>query len=438
MVIGLAGHPIKLREIEEVLRQVDSALELKKLEFSEIASDRHIAAYQALQKSVDIVILGGYYDYLFFCNHVVFEKVTGYISRNITTLLRSLLEAQLMQCDIFHVSIDGYSKKELAEAYREIGRNLAEIHVFSWYKNYPLSCRIVDEIVQFHRRNWLERGVSICMTCISVVYERLCREKIPALMIRSTAENVRLAYEKLHLEYLLRAKETSNVVLLDINVIGNKNMIGGNDEYLLNVEKLHIAELIFLFAQKLQAAVEELNLGLYLIISAASSFEQETDLFKKISLLEDMARFHYCRLCVGIGYGNSMREIQRNAQIALQKARSHNKTCAYMVHDAVNITGPIFENLTQAQSVLQEHNAHIAQQTGLSVRTIQKLQFIMERYKSNTFTVNELALIYGVSQRTMYRIVDKLAAYGYVQDWGRQATDGAGRPSRIIQINFQP
>ena len=77
MVIGLAGHPMKLQEIEEVLMQVDSGLEIRKLEFSEIASIEHILPYQTLQESVDIVILGGYYDYLFFCNHVVFEKVTG-------------------------------------------------------------------------------------------------------------------------------------------------------------------------------------------------------------------------------------------------------------------------------------------------------------------------------------------------------------------------
>ena len=436
MVIGLAGHPMKLQEIEEVLMQVDSGLEIRKLEFSEIASIEHILPYQTLQESVDIVILGGYYDYLFFCNHVVFEKVTGYISRNIMTLLRSLLEAQLTGHDIFHVSIDGYTEKELAETYREIGRNVADIQLYFWYKNYPLSPRIVEEIVQFHEKNFQERRVSICMTCISVVYERLCQKGIPTMMIRSTAENIRLAYEKLHLEYLLRTKETSGVVLLDINVISNKNTIGGKDEYLLNVEKLHIAELVFLFAQKLQAAVEELNLGHYLIISGTTSFEQETNLFKKISLLEDMARFHHCRLCIGIGYGGSMREIQRNAQIALQKARSHDGTCAYIVHDAVNITGPLLGNQSEIQDSIQEHNARIAQQTGLGVNTIQKLQFNIERYKSNTFTVNELSLIYGISQRSMYRIVDKLAACGYVQDWGKQITDGAGRPSRIIKINF--
>ena len=85
----------------------------------------------------------------------------------------------------------------------------------------------------------------------------------------------------------------------------------------------------------------------------------------------------------------------------------------------------------------REWYACIAQQTGLSVNTIQKLQFIIERYKSNTFTVNELSLIYGISLRSMYRMIDKLAICGYAEERGKQIMDGAGRPGRMIEINFQ-
>ena len=211
----------------------------------------------------------------------------------------------------------------------------------------------------------------------------------------------------------------------------------GNDRYLLNVEKLHIAELVFLFAQKLQAAVEELNLGHYLIVSNASVLEQETNLYKQISLLEDMARFHHCRLCVGIGYGSSMSEIQRNAQVALQKARVHDSSCVYIMHDTVNITGPLFCNLKGVQDSVHEHHTHIALKTGVGVNTIQKLQLIIERHKTNTFTVNELSAIYGCSLRSMYRIIDKLVACGYARERGKQPSNGVGRPRRIIQINFE-
>lgn len=437
MVVGLVGHPFKLHMIEQILTQLDSSITVRKMEFSEIASERQIQHYEELQDTVDIVLFGGYYDYLFFCNHLVFRKVTGYVPRDITTLMRSLLEAQLAQYDIFHISIDGYADKELHEMYHEIGRNMADIYVYSWYENYPLSPQVIEDTFLFHKQNYNENNVSVCMTCISVVYEKLCHAGIPAMMINATSENVRIAYEKLRLEYLLRTKETSDIALLDINVIGKRSSMAGKDEYLLNVEKLHIAESIFLFTRKLQAAVEELNLGHYLIISSTSALERETNFYKKISLLEDMSQFHHCRLCAGIGYGNSMREIQRNAQIALQKARGHNTSCIYMMYDSVNIVGPLFRDPPNIQDSPQEWYACIAQQTGLSVNTIQKLQFIIERYKSNTFTVNELSLIYGISLRSMYRMIDKLAICGYAEERGKQIMDGAGRPGRMIEINFQ-
>lgn len=437
MIIGLAGHPIKLQLIEEILIHLDSSLDIRKLEFSEIPSDEQIESYEILQESVDIMMTGGYYDYLFFCNHIIFSKITGYIPRDITTLLRSLLEAQLTGYDIFHISIDGYSDNELLETYKEIGHNISDIHVYSWYANYPLSPRTIEDIFLFHRQNYFERKVSVCMTCISVIYEQLCKFSIPAIMVSATAENVRVTYEKLRLEYFLWAKETSDITVLDINVIGDKASAAVRDEYLLNVEKLHIAELVFLFAQKLQAAVEELNLGHYLIISNASSLEKETNLFKHISLLEDMSQFSYCKLCIGIGYGRSMREIQYHAQMALNKASGNDNSCAYIVYDSVNMNGPLFGHPSDSSDTKEDLSAIIAQETGLGVNTIRKLQTIIERHKSNTFTVNDLSLIYGISLRSMYRIIDKLIICGYAQEYGKQPIDGAGRPRRIIQINFK-
>lgn len=437
MVIGLVGHPNKLRLIEEIITQSDSSLEIQKLEFSEIATEAHIASYMILQEAADIMVLGGYYDYLYFCNRIVFNKTTGYIPRDITTLMRSLLEAKLSNYDIFNLSIDGFTEKELTETYREIGYDINDIHVYSWYKNLPLSPDAIEDTFLFHEYNYRERNVSVCMTCISTVYERLCQANIPTAMINTTAENVRIAYEKLHLEYLLRRKESSDIALMDITIVSDRTAVTEKDEYLLNAEKLHIAELVFLFTQKLQAAVEALNLDHYLIICSKLALEEETNLFKQISLMEDMSQFHHCRLCIGIGYGLSMREIQHNSQFARQKAHTQKKSCTYVVYDSVNMIGPLFSDQLDNMSLVQDINSQIAKKTGLGVNTIQKLRFIIERYKSNMFTVNELSLIYGISLRSMYRIVDKLVVCGYAQERGKQPSNGAGRPRRIIQIDFE-
>lgn len=443
MIIGLAGHPIKLKEIEKVLSTIDRGLELRKLEFTEIAYDVQARRFKELQDCCDIIIIGGYYDYLYFCSNVAFTKVTGYIENNINSLFRSLIVAQCKGYDIANISVDGYTRKELSETYEEIGVDMKDVRVYSWYVDKPLSPGTINELTGFHEKNYQRKSASVCLTCISLVYERLTASGIPAVMIRATYENIRAAYERLRLEYMLRTKSLIDTVILNINVADRAGTFRNEDEYLANVEKLHIAEQIFLFAHKLLAAVEELNLGHYLITVNASMLERETKFFKNISLLDATSKYSRCKLSIGAGYGGSMLEIQRNARSALNKAKKQNASCVYVVHDQVNITGPIFREPSQLDAGGTQSNhggageaASIAKHTGLGISTIEKLQYIIERYKSNTFTVNELALIYGVSQRSMYRIIDKLIKQGYAEENDRQTSGKAGRPSRIIQINL--
>lgn len=370
VVVGLVGHPSKVEMIENILKDIDNSLEMKKYVFVSIATEEQIEPYRMFQKDVDFVIVSGYYDYLFFAEKLIFNKITGYISRDITTLYRCILQAKLADFNIFNISIDGYQAKDLKEIYQELGQPIEQSKVYVWYKNCLLSAAVIEDIYQFHNHNYHENKVSVCITCLSPVYERLKKAGIPSILVSPTSENIRLTYERLRLECMLKMKETNDIIMLDINVIGSKNLLEYRDEYLLNVEKLHIAESIFLFAQKLQAMVEELNLGHYIIIGSRTAFEQETSIYKNISLLDDMGQFHHCKLSLGVGYGKSIRETQLNAQIALSKARSHNVSCAYVVYDRLNISGPYFSHPVSNKTVENQHYSEISKNTGISVNTI--------------------------------------------------------------------
>lgn len=437
MVIGLVGHPVKVDNIQKTLHQIDNSLEIRKLEFTELPMQKHIELFNKIQKNSDIIMIGGYFDFIFFSEITIFQKVTGYIPRDILTLYKTLLEAALQGYDIFNISLDGYYKENVIEVYEEINMNQRESRVMTPLRESALLADDIDRLVDFHSRNYRKESVSVCITCISLVHERLKQEGIPALMVHSTFENIRLTYEKLRLEYLLKTKETNDMVLIKVEVSDETRIL--DDDYQNTQKKLRAAEKIFLFSQRLQAAVEEINLGKYVIMANRLLFERETDLYHKISLLDEIKSVGNYRISIGIGTGNSARDANRHAEAALLKARKHPVSCAYIMDDAVTVAGPIVNEASDSsmnENNINEHFLAVAAATGLSVNTIFKLNSIIEKYKSSVFTINELSLIYGISLRSMYRIIDKLELNGYVKGKGKRIMDGSGRPSRIIQINI--
>lgn len=437
MIIGLVGHPIKVDNIHKTLYQIDNSLEIKKLEFTELPLHGHLELFQKIQKTSDIVMIGGYFDYMFFSENSTFQKVTGYIPRDILTLYKTLLMAALQGFDIFNISLDGYCKENVIEVYEEIQMYTKENHVLTLLKESTLLADDLDRLVEFHINNYREKHVSVCITCISLIHEKLKLEGIPTLMVHSTFENIRLTYEKLRLEYLLKTKETNDIILLKIEV-SDETRIPDDDCQSIQ-KKLRAAEKIFLFSQRLQAAIEEINLGRYVIMANKLIFERETNMYKRISLLDEMKSLDNYRISIGIGTGNSARDADKHAEAALLKARKHSTSCAYIVNDPITVAGPIVNSASDPtfnEKGENEHFLFVAAATCLSVNTIFKFNSIIEKYKSNVFTINELSLIYGISLRSMYRIIDKLELGGYIKEKGKKITDGSGRPSRIIEINI--
>ena len=76
----------------------------------------------------------------------------------------------------------------------------------------------------------------------------------------------------------------------------------------------------------------------------------------------------------------------------------------------------------------------IAEKTNLSINTIFKIQCAIEQKGGNTFTSKELSDIFGVTPRSINKIIEKLQIYNYAEIVGKRVTSTAGRPSRIIKI----
>jgi DNA-binding MarR family transcriptional regulator len=65
-----------------------------------------------------------------------------------------------------------------------------------------------------------------------------------------------------------------------------------------------------------------------------------------------------------------------------------------------------------------------------------KLHCVTGQYGKDEFTIKELAPLFGVTTRTMNRIIEKFEANGYCKIIGKRVIGNSGRPSRIIQLNL--
>ena len=99
---------------------------------------------------------------------------------------------------------------------------------------------------------------------------------------------------------------------------------------------------------------------------------------------------------------------------------------------------PVHEPSNSPQDKIDGYFQEIAFATGISLNSIIKFQTIMDINKKDTFTPLELAKSYGVSLRSMNRLLEKLLDNNYARIIGYNMRNSAGRPSRIIRLNFSP
>lgn len=437
MIVGLVGAPAKINNMEMALRQMDRGLEISRLELESLPKEEHLPLFRQLQKTADIIIIAGYYDYMYFTGHVSPKKITGYVARDILTLYHTLLQALSGGYDINRISVDGYGEEELREIFEETGRcgNLDSVYLYKdAYRDSTLFDETVEGMVSFHSETYRSRNTSVCLTCISPVHERLQKMGIPSILVGSTYENVRLAYEKLRLEYFLKEKETGQTLIIYMEM--GKGTRQDRSGCYLELDKLKAAEKILSFALELQAAVEEIAWGKYILVVDRNVFERLPYRTRLGNLLREVRKAAGCRLSIGAGTSDLMWEAGENARAALDKALTQEVSCAYVVYNNVLVDGPILSSEEKESVPADRRWQKIAEETSLSINTVLKFHAIVEKYRSNVFTVNELSLVYGCSLRSMYRMVEKLEQCGYIEEDGKRMINDAGRPSRILKIKF--
>jgi len=283
--------------------------------------------------------------------------------------------------------------------------------------------------------------VSCCITALQAVYDELRLYSIPCLLLEPTANVIRETLYKLQLKYLVKVSQQSQLVAICVQIDTlNELSLLADDEYQAALNRTKVSEQVYLFAQRIQAAVIETSEKKYLLFTTAHLLENETNNVKSIDLLYAVQINTSSTVSVGIGYGKTANEAKIGANRGMLHASKKGGNLAFIVYDGKKTIGPltnIASSKEKADHVIDEKFLRISEKVGVSINTVFKLFCIIEQYGKNEFTIKELSPLFGVTTRTMNRIVEKFEAKGYCKLIGKRIIGNAGRPSRIILLSLE-
>ena len=288
------------------------------------------AAYRDEQEAADQVVrLGASIDVCLFASRVPYEyaRTAGVLTVPATfvPLGGSALYAALLKAsgdsvgaglDPARSSIDVLSRADVEEAFAELGLPMAAVHV----REDSGSPAVV---ASFHERLWRRNETSVAFTCLQSVTARLSAAGIPAVTLRPTGSDIRVALRTAALIGGYRRLEDAQLALALVEVPALRD--GGRrtsprqsrDELRLTVHRFLVQE-----AQRIHAAVSPTGDHGFLIVATRGSLARATDGFR-VAPFADRARSELgVAIEVGIGTGRTAVEAEAHARASLGRAQA--------------------------------------------------------------------------------------------------------------------
>jgi hypothetical protein len=285
------------------------------------------AAYRDEQEAADQVVrLGATIDVCLFASRVPYDyaRAAGVLACPATfvPLSGSALYAALLKAsrdtgmDPVRASVDVVSRADIEEAYAELGWPSLAVHV----REDTGSPAVV---ASFHERLWRRSQTSVAFTCLQSVAVRLAAAGVPAVTLRPTGSDIRVALRTAALIGGYRKLEDAQLALAVVEVPALRD--GGRrssprqsrEELRLTVHRFLVQE-----AQRIHAAVSPASDHGFLIVATRGSLARFTDGFR-LQPFADRARNDLgVTIEVGIGMGRTAVEAEAHARASLGRTQA--------------------------------------------------------------------------------------------------------------------
>ncbi|MCH4888388.1 hypothetical protein EZV73_12425 [Acidaminobacter sp. JC074] len=433
MKIGIVGHEDNIERIQEVLKKKFNFIEGHPIKMHNMSQINTTISYiKEHFEDFEGIIFTGKFPYEII-NHNMHSKLPWvYLENDESQLQRILLEATLKKyLNVKNITIDSYDIATVNEIYRGFGFSPDDFTLYTSNIN-TLSNHLIKNLYDFHKKQHI-LSQTTAITGISTVYKMLQEDHVPSMLLTPNRVSI---VNKIHA--LLEKIKTQTMSINQIVVISVEHDLGNDydldleNDYGIMLMKTKITEEIYKFAQSIQAAVVE-NEKSYMLFTTRKILEYETKNLRELPILNKVKRRTNHTISMGIGFGMTAREAKSNAYLGKNKAIKMGGNQCFVVYDKNKMDR--VTPLDQKEDRMSDYNfKSISEATGISVNNIYQLKSIMDLYKKDTFTSQELSKEFGNSLRSMNRIIEKLELAGYIEVVGKRIIGKAGRPSRVLKL----
>jgi len=386
----------------------------------------------------DLIIFTGPIPYYIARKNVESDIPMFYVSYWGTSFYKALFSfLKERQWDInkkLRFSIDTVHKKIVEEMLGELDIKDYEIYTKE-YDDYISSDELVDYHYNFHQQG----KADFTITCLTTAYERLKQLNIPVYRIIPTVMSIREVLRMANLEaqnlISLKAQLCVGVIkILNWDEMDNYTPSG----YKQSRMNLAFTELFINFCESIKASMKVESQDEYMFYATRGVIESVTNYYRYMPFIQDVTEQLPLKICIGLGYGYSANEAEKNSREALKHVKNYNKNCCYVIMEDKKIRGPLEGGRTiEFYSSAQDSKvALLAQKSNLSAITINKIMGVIESYGKDTITASEIAETLNITLRSARRILSNFEEAGVAKVIGEEQPAGKGRPRRIYKISL--
>lgn len=355
-----------------------------------------------------------------------------FLSIDGTSLKKTMLEISYNhRLRLERISYDLIAKKDLHEAYGELG--LATDHLYVY--EVSEESKAAGDIVSFHEKLYTQRKVDVCVSGIRSVYEELCKKGIPAFRIKPSRQKIRETLKNAYQEYQTQHFKQSQIAVMQINLEQlEKKADHHSISYDVHRLQLKLKTEVLSFSERISGSYISSGAGSFIIFSTRGGVQTIGQLGKP--LIDQIALLTELNVNIGIGYGETVLSAEEKANLALHYAQNYGGSCIFLVDDRGTVKGPLKEEQSISFSFRTENKETIEKlkRCGVAVTSYNKILSVQKRMGNHTISAFQIAEWLNMTQRNARRILNSLVQEGLAEIVGEEAPTSKGRPRKIYRI----
>lgn len=434
MRVAIVGPDLAVSRVLSVARQARLPVDLLPCIYDQYTESA--ALLEQWQASCHAVLFTGETPYEYALHHTAATCPWEYLKDQKAEFAYALLKAvQIEKKDISRISLDSHNRRTFAEAFEEIGFCPADIITISAMDRQ--SDDYIAQLVEFHRNCYYSGAVTCCVAGMAAVYRQLQAYGIPVIYIERSEDSILSSLQHLMLSTQDRATNQDAVLAIEFRASMEPMAYQRSSLQELSRQSRRM-ECLLRFAQTVGAALFSDGSQRFFLVTHERDLADERQNLRTIPLLrqlQDLASQQHP--FIGVGLGRNVAMARQNAELALRQALAVQESCAYVFQNGSPPSGPIFASAdSEPEESVDQALLEQSRKTGIGIDALGRLDAILRRCGNRAITPTQLADEYGISLRSMNRILARLEEAGLLTVVGKEAHIGRGRPSRLIKIHL--